>query len=185
MLEGGMPGTMGRDSEKATSERTAESLDARDTLRRGIAAARAGAYAEGLTLLAEACEALTHDPNARVPAAALSLYGLCLAKEKRRTKDAVRFCEAAIGREFYNGEHYANLAEVWLEGRSRRHAVEVIGRGLAVDAVNARLRELRHELGVRRRPVIFFLARENPVNVFLGRLRRALSPPPSSKSHRR
>ena len=97
--------------------------------------------------------------------------------EKRRTKDAVRFCEAAISREFYNGEHYANLAEVWLAGRSRRHAIEALGRGLAVDPVSSRLANLRRELGVRRGPVLSFLSRDNPLNVFLGRLRHSLNPP--------
>lgn len=140
----------------------------------GIAAARQGDFERGLIFLAEAYLRLSRDADAKTPPAALSWYGLCLAMHRGRYREAADFCQLAIDREFYNSEHYLNLARVWVAGRSRRKAVEAADRGLAVDPGNMSLARLKVELGVRRPPVVGFLHRDNPVNLTLGRLRHQL-----------
>ena len=93
---------------------------------------------------------------------------------KGRYKEAAEFCQAAIEREFYNSDHYENLGRVWVEGGSRRKAVEAFDKGIALSPENRRLRKLREEIGVRRRPVIPFLHRDNPLNITLGRMRHRM-----------
>ncbi len=146
--------------------------------RLGIEAAQAEDFERGLIYLAEAYRRATTGTEAKLPSLALSYYGLCLAIHRGKIKEGAEFCRLAIEKEFYNADHYANLARVWLAGRSRRRAVEALDRGLALEPGNVVLRHLAHELGQRRKPVLAFLARENPVNVTLGKVRHKLAKRP-------
>jgi len=56
----------------------------------------------------------------------------------------------------------------------RRLAVTTVEHGLQLDPEHKGLLELKKEIGSRRRPVLAFLGRDNPLNVFLGRLRHSL-----------
>ena len=121
----------------------------------------------------------TSSENPQLPSLALSYYWLCLAMHKGKVKEGADFCQLAIDKEFYNGEHYLILARVWLIGRSRRRAVEALERGLALEPHNPALQKLAGELGRRRKPVIPFLSRNNPVNVALGRMRHGKANKPA------
>lgn len=151
--------------------------DPLDFVRLGIAAAREGYFERGLAFLAEAYRRLSKDRENKLPAIALSYYGLCLALSKGRVKEAAEYCQLAIEKEFYNGENYLNMAKVWSVGRARRKAVDAIQRGLAVDPGNRALLEFRSGFGFRKSPVIPFLHRDNALNVSLGRLRHKLKKP--------
>jgi hypothetical protein len=140
----------------------------------GIAAAREEQWERGLLYLSEAYRRLQTQKDAKVPPAALSFYGLCLAVGKGRVKEAAEFCALAIEKEFYNGDHYANMARVWVAGRARRKAIEAVEKGLTVDPAHKGLHQLRSSLGVRKRPVLPFLHRDNPLNVSLGRVRHTM-----------
>ena len=103
----------------------------------------------------------------------LSYFGLVLALVQKNYKPAIDLCKRAIDLEFYNGDHYANLARVYLAANQRKKAVEAAESGLKVAAGNEALMEVRKELGVRARPAVPFLDRSNPVNVSLGQVRHA------------
>jgi tetratricopeptide (TPR) repeat protein len=152
--------------------------DPKEFARLGVSAARAGDYERGLIFLAEAYNRASANRGAKLPSVALSYYGVCLALHKGRTKEAAEFCQLAIEKEFYNAEHYLNLARVWLAGRSRRKAVEAADRGLALEPGNAALLRFRAEIGRRRKPVLRFLSRDNPLNVALGRFRHSFGGKP-------
>lgn len=146
--------------------------DPTELVRLGIAAARKDDFERGLIYLAEAHNRIGKETSGeKLPPSAFSYYGLCLALYKGRVKDGAEFCTIALEMEFYNAENYINLARVWIAGRSRRKAVDALDRGLAVEPRNAILQKLRLQLGVRKRPVIPFLHRDNPLNVTLGRVR--------------
>ena len=147
--------------------------DPAEWIRLGIQAARQKEYEKGLIFLAEAYRRLSRGSESKIPAAALSYYGLCLAMHKGRVKEAAEFCQLALEKEFYNAEHYLNLGHVWIVGRSRRKAVDALDRGLAVDPNHGEMQRLRTEMGIRKRPVIPFLGRDNPLNVSLGKMRVA------------
>jgi len=152
-----------------------ESSDPAQMVRHGIEAARSQQWELGFALLGEAYRRLSREPEAGVPAAALSYYGLCLAMHRGRTKEAAEFCELALNREFFRADFYWNLGQVWIRAGHRRKAVEAIERGLAVEPQNPRLTKLMQGIGVRREPVLSFLDRDNPLNVSLGKVRHTLA----------
>ena len=114
-------------------------------------------------------------PPIRSPkdAAGLSYFGLSLALVKKEYKTAVELCKRAIDLEFYNGDHYANLSRVYLAAGKRKAAVDAADSGLKLQPENEQLRSARRALGVRARPAVPFLKRENPINVSLGQQRHA------------
>ena len=60
----------------------------------------------------------------------LSYFGLCVALVQKKYKTAAELCKRAIDLEFYNGDHYANLARVYAAWGNRKKAVEVAEAGL-------------------------------------------------------
>jgi len=174
----------GRDTDrvkKPAESDTADSLlmeagtvDPLHLIHLGIEAAQEQKFDRGLVFLGEAYLQLSRNKDARIPPAALSYYGLCLAMQKGRNKEAAEYCELALERELFNVEHYVNLSQDWINAGHRRKAVDALERGLAVEPGNSRLRMLRESVGVRKPPVLRFLPRDNPVNVSLGKVRRKI-----------
>jgi hypothetical protein len=63
------------------------------------------------------------------------------------------------------------MAKIYLLAESRRKAYEELERGLALAPSHPDLKRLQRDMGVRQRPVIGFLSRDNPLNVKLGKAR--------------
>jgi tetratricopeptide (TPR) repeat protein len=165
--------------------REAATSDPLELIQLGIDAAKSQKFDRGLVFLGEAYLLLSRDKDAKVPPVALSYYGLCLAMQKGRNKEAAEYCELALEREFFNVEHYINLGQVWIKAGHRRKAVDALERGLAIEPTNLRLRKLRESIGIRRAPVVRFLHRDNPVNISLGRVRRKIQERGRPKSPKR
>jgi tetratricopeptide (TPR) repeat protein len=107
----------------------------------------------------------------RFAAAACSYYGLCLAMEKHKYAEALKYCNISIKANFMEPEHRINIALVYLEREDRKNAVANLEAGLRLQPSNKRIQKIFAEIG-RRKPVTFtFLSRRNPINVFFGRLR--------------
>ena len=107
----------------------------------------------------------------------VSYYGLCLVLENRKHVDALALCREAVEAEFFNPDLYCNLVKVLRTAGRRAEAHGVAIRGLRWEARHAGLhRELR-EMGSRRKPVLPFLSRRNPINVLLGRMTYTPAPP--------
>lgn len=106
-------------------------------------------------------------------ATGLSYFGLCLALVQKKMKPAIDLCKRAIELEFYNVEHYANLARVYTAAGNRKKAIEAIEQGLKSHPEDEVLLDVRRELGVRSRPPVPFLDRSHPINVTLGQARHA------------
>lgn len=134
----------------------------------GILAVRAEEYLLALNILAEAYASPNYDPKA---AQGLSYFGLCLALVQKKFKPAIELCRKAIEMQFYDGAHYENLARVYIAAGQRKKAVEATDEGLKIIPDHDGLRALRRDLGVRSRPSVPFLARDNPINQALGRAR--------------
>ena len=147
-----------------------------------IEATREEEYLKGLTLFLEVYGTDSAPPIKNPKdASALSYFGVCLAMVHRKFKEAVELCKRAIDLEFYNGDHYANLARVYIAGNNRKKAYETMEAGLKVAAENESLRAVRKELGVRARPTVPFLDRSHPINVSLGQARHAKKAPSKKK----
>lgn len=125
-------------------------------------------------------------PPIRTPkdARGLSYFGLCLALMRKQYKHAIELCRRAIDLEFYNGEHYANLARVYAAAGNRKKAVETADAGLKLAPEHEYLVEVRKSFGVRAAPAVPFLTRSNPVNVSLGQARHAKKVAETTKKKR-
>ena len=109
----------------------------------------------------------------RVAASAFSYYGLCVAKVRRRYAEGVKYCQISLRTNPLDPDHRANLAMVYLEREDRSKAVEALNAGLRLDSRNKRINRVLDIIGRRRPPVIPFLSRNNPLNVWLGKKRAA------------
>jgi|PersoiStandDraft_1058852.scaffolds.fasta_scaffold18848_2 tetratricopeptide (TPR) repeat protein len=154
----------------ALSPEELETLPEKDLIRRGTELWKHGQSREAAQVLFAACDRLSKKEETVVPAAALSLYAVCLA-EDGRLKEAVDTCRHALTFEPYNPQVHLNMARVYLKGTSRKKAIEALNRGLALAPTHRGLQALRQEMGVREEPVVGFLPRDNPVNVALGKAR--------------
>ena len=103
----------------------------------------------------------------------LSYFGLCLALVQKKFKPAIDLCKRAVDLEFYNGDHYANLARVYIAAGNRKKALETLEQGLKLAPEHEYLLEVRKSMGVRARPPVPFLDRSHPINVTLGQSRHA------------
>jgi Tfp pilus assembly protein PilF len=100
-----------------------------------------------------------------------SSLGFCLAKGKRDFKRAVSLCKEAIKNDPKNSVHFLNLGRVHLMAGQKKDAIRIFYMGLRHQNNPEIVAEL-NKLGTRRPPVIPFLARENPLNKYLGKLLR-------------
>jgi tetratricopeptide (TPR) repeat protein len=141
----------------------------------GIEYCRAGEWEKGADYLGYVAERSHSDlSNASLY---LSYLGCAIARTQKRTREAQALCRHAVKVEFYQPENWANLAEVMLLSERRGEAIAAVQQGLEIDPQNERLRELHRSLGLRRDPVLGFLARSNPINHLLGRLRNDIAGP--------
>lgn len=143
-------------------------------LEEAIKAAREEDFLRALTLFID-IYGTEDSPPIRTPkdASGLSFFGLALALMQKKFKPAIDLCRRAIDLEFYNGDHYANLARVYVAAGNRKKAVETADQGLKLVQGHPYLTNVRRSLGVRARPPVPFLDRTNPINVSLGQARHA------------
>lgn len=142
-------------------------------LEQAIMAARADQFLHAMTMFIDVYG--SDEAPIRTPkdASGLSWFGLTIAMMQRKFKPAIDLCRRAIELEFYNGDHYANLARVYIAAGNRKKALETIDQGQKLIPDHDYLAAVRTELGVRARPAVPFLTRENPINVSLGQARHA------------
>jgi tetratricopeptide (TPR) repeat protein len=139
-----------------------------------IEAAREGEFLRALTQFIDAYG--TDDvPAIRTPkdANGLSWFGLSIAIMQKKFKPAIDLCRRAVELEFYNGDHYANLARVYIAAGNRKKALETLEQGLKLIPEHEYLLDVRKSMGVRAKPAVPFLDRAHPINVTLGQSRHA------------
>jgi tetratricopeptide (TPR) repeat protein len=149
---------------------------------RAIQSTKEEEYLEGLTLFLEVYGTDSAPPiKGPKDASGLSYFAVCLAMVHRKFKEGVELCKRAIELEFYNGDHYANLARVYLAGNNRKKALDTLHAGLRVSPDNTDLIRVRKRMGVRARPAVPFLDRSHPINVSLGQVRHSRKAPSRKK----
>jgi tetratricopeptide (TPR) repeat protein len=145
---------------------------AQDLLQLGRTALKFKRIREANVMLFEVCERFRRSGE-RVPPMVLSLYSLALAHQNRM-KEAIDACRLALQRDPQNSTIRLHMARIYLLADSRRRAVDEFQKGLAISPNDLDLLALQKELGARRKPVIAFLSRGNPINAKLGRVRAQL-----------
>jgi len=140
---------------------------------RGIDLCRAGKWKAGMETLGNIAEA--DRQGTELPGLFYSYLGYGIARFERRGKEGLALCQHAIKVQFYEPENYVLLARVYLLRRRRGKAIEALHRALKLNSRHPEAVKLAREIGFRRRTVIPFLSRGNPVNKVLGKLRHSLS----------
>lgn len=137
--------------------------------------AREGDYPDALLLFEMYLPLLSSnaDDEMQLLTEASSFCGLCLAIERHRYADALEYCNISLRRDIMNPDHRANAALIYLARGDRKHAIQHLHEGLRLQANHARINTILDDIGRRRPPVLGFLARENLINVLLGKLRGA------------
>ncbi len=148
------------------------SFGARAVAEEGVALCRAGQWDKGMQLLGQLVAA--KGVSDELPGLAYSFLGFSVARLQKKVREGQRLCEHAVKIQFYEPDNHLNLARVHLLAGNRKAAVEAIARGLKLDPHHTGLRGLRQEIGVRKRPVVRFLNRNNLVNRLLGKIRHDL-----------
>jgi Flp pilus assembly protein TadD len=109
--------------------------------------------------------------RAGTDARAMSWYGVTLVLVERNSNLGVLYCDQALRMEGPTPELLLNQARVALALGQRERAVRALTRGLERWPDDEGLLLAKESMGWRRRPVIPFLARSNPINRWLGKLR--------------
>lgn len=145
-----------------------------DAAREGIELCKSGHWDEGIFCLGQVIH--THSEK-NLPGQVYSFLGYGMAYRENRVRDGLKLCEKAIELSFYDADNYYNLARVHRLRGNRRAMTKTIEDGLKIDPEHAGLLAMQRKLGQRRPPVIRFLKRSHPMNVFLGRWRHRIFPP--------
>jgi tetratricopeptide (TPR) repeat protein len=139
------------------------------SFRKGLVSVNHGDYVAGLAYF-EAAIRLEKQRGVAPPPRLVSYYGVCLAEATDHLDEATEACERALEAEFYNPDLYLNLGRVYLIGGQREAAHRTFVGGLRLQGDHPGIRTVLRRMGLRRRPVVRFLGRSNPVNRLLGRL---------------
>jgi len=109
----------------------------------------------------------------------LSYYGYLLAVIENNPKEGIKICEDALktlrksmplGSEFFYPVFYLNLGRAYLKNNRKKDAVRAFQDGLKNDPENRDILWEIQKLGIRKKPPFTFLSRNNPVNIYLGKL---------------
>jgi tetratricopeptide (TPR) repeat protein len=113
----------------------------------------------------------------------ISFDGYLLAKVEKKNREGIEVCRKAIetlrtripfGAEFFYPVLYMNLGRAYLAADRKKEAVEAFNKGVSFDPENKELLWEMRKLGLRRKPVVPFIARSNPINKYIGKLRSLL-----------
>ncbi len=99
--------------------------------------------------------------------AASSYLAVCIARERGQFNKAEVLCREALDKEPENPVHYLNLGRIQLFQGRKTEAIQSFREGLS-HGVEKRIIEQLNRLGTRKRPVLSFLERDNPINKCLG-----------------
>ena len=145
-----------------------------DAHKRGLACLERRTYQEAIGCFQAAID-LEKQEGAKTPRMKyVSYLGLALALSQGRSEDAVRLCEQAIKREFFDPDLFCNLGIVYLRSRRKGPAFEAFQRGLALQPKHRRILEEMDRYNRRDDPVLSFLPRSHPLNRLAGRMRARL-----------
>jgi tetratricopeptide (TPR) repeat protein len=131
-----------------------------------------------LDLLTQALKKYPDDPFL------LSYFGCLETLINKNFTDGIALCKRAIellnekipfGQEVFYPTFYLNLGRSYLGANKRSDAVEAFKKGLSFDSENRDLLWEMRKLGIRRKPVVPYLKRSNPLNKYIGMILHKLT----------
>ncbi|MDD4857423.1 MAG: tetratricopeptide repeat protein [Candidatus Krumholzibacteria bacterium] len=154
-------------AEQITVDLQNETFESQELFRRAEACILRRNFEKAETLLADALKISSENPFY------LSYYGLCIGM-RGDLGGAERLCSKAVKLNPTSPIILVNLGRILLEEGLRKEARDLFSRAYTIDNTNSAAALELSGMGVRRRPVIPFLARSNPLNFLLGRIRHRL-----------
>ena len=136
-------------------------------LGRAVELAREGNFKDALATF-------ERDRSTETNPTAMSYYGLSLAIVKEDYAEGVAICLRAVKRDVYSADIYLNLGNVLLLKGQKPLAIKAFKKGLSMDHKHRGLIRAIKKLGIRKRPTIPMLDRDNPVNKYLGKISTGL-----------
>lgn len=144
--------------------------DAKELIEKGIDCLEKGWAPDAVTCFEEVLE-----KYGRI-SSVLSWLGIAKARSKQGDlRPAEQLCKEAIQHEYYNASYYRNLAEVYMIWSNKPKAMSILRHGIRITRGDDVLVKELKKLGVRRTPVIPFLGRSNPINIYCGKVRSKMS----------
>lgn len=107
----------------------------------------------------------------------LSYYGCLEAVINKNLAYGIDTCKRAldllneqspVSRDFFYPTFYLNLGRAYIAAGKKNDAIKVFEKGLSYDQENKDLLWEAQKLGMRRKPVIPYLKRTNPINKYIG-----------------
>jgi len=144
-----------------------ETFESKELFNKAQFMIKKGDYAKATMLLNEAIKIAPSNP------VYLSHLGLCIGMQGNMIA-AENMCRKAIKLSSTEPILYVNLGRVLLSQGRRKEAREAFMLAYRLDNTNAPAALELSRMGIRRRPVIPWLDRSNPINVFLGKLRHRI-----------
>jgi len=100
-----------------------------------------------------------------------SYYGICLHRTGGSIREVLRVCRKAVTIDPNQPVLWRNLAYVANAAGCPGQAYTALSRAHSLNPGHQGVLGELLDLGVRRRPVLFFLSRTNPINARLGKIR--------------
>jgi len=144
-----------------------ETFESRELFDKADALIKRNRYSQASALLVEALRISPENPRY------LSFLGLCVGM-KGDLAAAEKTCRKAAALSADDPIVFVNLGRVLLEGSKRKEARKNFMLAYKLDNTNAPAALELSRMGVRRKPVLPFLDRNNMLNVYLGKLRHRI-----------
>jgi tetratricopeptide (TPR) repeat protein len=162
----------------------ADGLKPRDYLRAVKAHLRKGNQKAAFSLLQQASIQYPDDPFI------LSYFGCLQALVDKKYRAGVEKCKQALslirkqssfGEEMMYQVFYLNLGRAYLSAGKKKDALDAFQKGLKYDNSNADIRMELRELGSRKKTLVPFLDRSNPINKYIGLILHGTNKTPDKK----
>jgi Flp pilus assembly protein TadD len=144
-----------------------ETFESQELFRRAEACIVRGKFDKAEMLLAEALKISSENPLY------LSYLGLCIGM-RGDLGEAQKLCSKAAKLSPHSPIILVNLGRIMLEQGYRKEARDFFSRAYALDNTNSPAALELSGMGVRRQPVVRFLARSHPLNLMLGKMRHQI-----------
>ncbi len=96
-------------------------------------------------------------------------FGYCLAKEKMDIPLGISHCKDALNIDPNLSDVYLASARIYLFNGQRKFAIDALQQGMK-STPHEEISNMIKQLGVRKKPVVPYVSRDNFINVSLGRL---------------
>ncbi len=155
----------------ATAEISPNSVSSEEMFHRGLAHLRRRARKEAASCFQQAIDLDREGPAKPPKMRYISYLGLALSMINARSEEAVKLCQRAVKREFYDADLLCNMGIVYLRNRQRGPAFDCFERGLKLKPNHYRILAALERHEKRGQPMFPSLPRDHPVNRLGGRLR--------------